>query len=49
MATVTGYDLQVHLRYRNSIQNKETDIKFNVTREFYGKPRISQIFHGEII
>ena len=61
MTTVTGYDLHMLLKYRNSIQNKETEIKFNVTRtkeigdvctqasEYYGTPRISQIFHGEII
>ena len=25
---MTGYDLQLHLRYRNSISNKETEIKY---------------------
>ena len=25
---MTGYDLQLHLRYRNSIWNKETEIKY---------------------
>ena len=44
MATVTGYGFQMHQGYRNSIQNKETEIKFNVTHEFYGTPRISQFF-----
>ena len=39
---MTGYDLQLHLRYRNSIWNKETETKycsctkmFYVTRDFY--------------
>ena len=49
IATVTGYDLHMLLKYRNGIQNKETEMKFNVTRENYGTPRISPIFHGEII
>ena len=27
---MTGYELQLHLRYRNSIWNKETEIKINI-------------------
>ena len=25
---MTGYDLQLHLRYRNSIYNKETEVRY---------------------
>ena len=44
LCKMTGYDLQLHLRYRNSIWNKETEIKYcsctkifknYVTCEFY--------------
>ena len=50
---MTGYDLQLHLRYRNSIWNKEMEIKiiivhaqkcFYVTHEFYRFLRMSRIF-----
>ena len=39
---MTEYDLQLHLRDRNSIWNKETEIK-------YLTQRMSQIFLGKII
>ena len=56
MAPVTGYNLQLHLRYRNSIWNKEKEIKQCSCRKMFLcysrvlqviSPRMSQIFLGE--
>ena len=33
---MTGYDLQLHLRYRNNIQNKETEVRYCSCSEFQG-------------
>ena len=35
---MTGYDLQLHLRYRNSIKNKETELRHcSCTKMFLDK------------
>ena len=35
---MTGYDLQLHLRYRNSIKNKETKLRYcSCTKMFLDK------------
>ena len=58
MATVTGYAVLLHLRYRNSMWNKETEIKYCLrTKICLRYPwflqvlrlRMSQFFLGKII
>ena len=58
LCKMTGYDLQLHLRYRNSIWNKETEIIYcSYTKMFLRypwvlqvpTPRMSQIFLGKIM
>ena len=58
LCKMTGYDLQLHLRYRKSIWNKETEIRYcSWTKMFSRYPwvaqvltmRMSQVFHGKII
>ena len=35
---MTGYDLQLHLRYRNNIQNKETEVRYCSCSEDFSTP-----------
>ena len=38
LCKMTGYDLQLHLRYRNSIWNKETEIKYCLCTKCFTLP-----------
>ena len=46
---MTGYDLQLHLRYRKSIWNKETETKINIVHAqkcFYVTRQFNRFLHG---
>ena len=57
LCRMTGYDLQFHLRYGNTIWNRETEIKYRSCKKRFScyqsvlqalTPRISQMFLGKI-